>query len=57
MLGSTEIGLMSKFPDAEREALAVVDRYLVAINDRDTKAIRDAFNFLIGPHPVVQFEC
>jgi hypothetical protein len=36
-------------PDAtvKREALAVVDRYLVALNARDTAAIRDAFNF---PH-------
>ena len=60
MLGSTEIGLMSKFPDAEREALAVVDRYLVAINDRDTKAIRDAFNFphvrVRGDGEVVRYE-
>ena len=38
---------MSEFADAERAALAVVDRYLVAINGRDTDAIRDAFNF---PH-------
>ena len=34
-------------PNVEREALAVVDRYLAALNARDTKAIRDAFNF---PH-------
>ena len=33
--------------DVEREALAVVDRYLAALNGRDTGAIRDAFNF---PH-------
>ncbi len=32
---------------AKAQALAVVDRYLVAINARDTAAIRDAFNF---PH-------
>lgn len=31
----------------EREALATVDRYLKALNARDTGAIRDAFNF---PH-------
>ena len=33
--------------DVEREALAVVDRYLAALNARDSEAIRDAFNF---PH-------
>ncbi len=38
---------MSSSADVEREALAVVDRYLVALNARDTEAIRDAFNF---PH-------
>lgn len=32
---------------ATREALAVVDRYLAALNARDTEAIRAAFNF---PH-------
>ncbi len=32
---------------AGRAALAVVDRYLAALNARDTVAIRDAFNF---PH-------
>jgi hypothetical protein len=32
---------------ATDEALAVVDRYLAALNARDTVAIRDAFNF---PH-------
>jgi len=37
---------MSKFADAEREALAIVDRYLLGINSHDTGAIRDAFNFL-----------
>lgn len=31
----------------EQEALAVVDRYLAALNKRETAAIRDAFNF---PH-------
>ncbi|MGH6915298.1 MAG: hypothetical protein ACREH3_16545 [Geminicoccales bacterium] len=31
----------------ERQALATVDRYLEALNARDTHAIRDAFNF---PH-------
>ncbi len=35
------------FPGVQREALAVVDRYLEALNGRDTQAIRDAFNF---PH-------
>lgn len=35
------------FPEVQREALAVVDRYLEALNGRDTQAIRDAFNF---PH-------
>ena len=36
-------------PDAsvEREALAVVDRYLAGLNARDTAMIRSAFNF---PH-------
>ena len=34
-------------PDSSREALAAVDRYLAALNARDTAAIRDAFNF---PH-------
>ena len=34
-------------PEVAREALAVVDRYLMALNARDTVAIRDAFNF---PH-------
>lgn len=38
---------MADFKDCEREALAVVERYLTAINARDTEAIRDAFNF---PH-------
>ena len=33
--------------DVEREALAAVDRYLAALNARDSVAIRDAFNF---PH-------
>jgi hypothetical protein len=33
--------------DIKQEALAVVDRYLAALNKRDTIAIRDAFNF---PH-------
>lgn len=33
--------------EIERQALAVVDRYLVALNGRNTEAIRDAFNF---PH-------
>jgi len=42
---------MSKFAEAEREALAVVDRYLVGINSHDTNAIRDAFNF---PHARVR---
>jgi len=38
---------MTEFSEAKREALAAVDRYLVALNARDTVAIRDAFNF---PH-------
>jgi len=33
--------------DVAREALGAVDRYLAALNARDTAAIRDAFNF---PH-------
>jgi hypothetical protein len=33
--------------DVKREALAAVERYLAALNARDTAAIRDAFNF---PH-------
>lgn len=33
--------------NAAREALAAVDRYLAALNARNTPAIRDAFNF---PH-------
>ena len=32
---------------AAQEALATVERYLAALNDRDTAEIRDAFNF---PH-------
>lgn len=38
---------MAASTDVEREALAAVDRYLVALNARNTEAIRDAFNF---PH-------
>ncbi len=38
---------MAARQDVEREALAVVDRYLTALNARDSVAIRDAFNF---PH-------
>jgi hypothetical protein len=33
--------------DVAQQALATVDRYLAALNARDTTAIRDAFNF---PH-------
>lgn len=43
---------MSSFLEVETEALAVVERYLDAINARDTDAIRDACNFphlRIGP--------
>lgn len=38
---------MTEHPEASREALVAVDRYLAALNARDTTAIRDAFNF---PH-------
>lgn len=38
---------VTNFPDVEQAALAVVDRYLAALNARDTAGIRDAFNF---PH-------
>lgn len=40
-------------PRPSLEALAVVDRYLAALNARDTETIRDAFNFphlRIGAH-------
>lgn len=42
---------MPPHTDIEREALATVDRYLAALNARDTEAIRDAFNF---PHTRVR---
>ena len=42
---------MTDFADTEQAALAAVDRYLAALNSRDTEAIRDAFNF---PHTRVR---
>ena len=42
---------MSDFAETEHAALAAVDRYLAALNGRDTEAIRDAFNF---PHTRVR---
>lgn len=48
MLGSNQAkALMMSDDSVEQEALAAVDRYLAALNARDTEAIRDAFNF---PH-------